>query len=523
MTIYVSPHRDVAISSMPLTRFVLEDAARFGDKPAMIDGPSGRTLGYAQLLVSVRRLAAGLAKRGLQKGDVVGVYAPNVPEYPVVFHGVVSAGGVLTTANPLNTVEELAHQLEDAGARYLVTVPSLAVRALAAARQAGVVEVFTLGEADGCTPFTTLLDDMAADEVPIDPANDLAVLPYSSGTTGLPKGVMLTHRNLVANVCQIAAVEPLGPSDTLIGVLPFFHIYGMTVIINFALRVGATVVSMPRFDFEQLLQLMQKYRVTRAYLVPPIILALAKHPLVDAYDLSALRVIMSGAAPLGLETQRAATERLGCVVKQGYGLTEASPGTHFTPDDGNRPGSVGLVMPNTQCIVAELDTGRPLAPGEDGELWIRGPQVMRGYLGNPKATAAMLDAHGWLHTGDVGHADSDGYFYVVDRVKELIKVKGYQVAPAELEAVLVSHPAVAEAAVIPSTDEEAGEVPKAFVVLRTAGRQPAPEELLVYVAERVAPYKKIRRLELVDAIPRSASGKILRRVLIDQDRLRQPD
>jgi acyl-CoA synthetase (AMP-forming)/AMP-acid ligase II len=274
---------------------------------------------------------------------------------------------------------------------------------------------------------------------------------------------------------------------------------------------------MPRFDLEEFLRLLQDQRITRAYVAPPIVLALAKHPLVDKYDLSELKSIFSGAAPMDASLERACAERLDCEVIQGWGLTETSPvvtTNHNTPG-GPRPGSVGVPLPNTEMRVVDPATGADVSRGETGELLVRGPQVMKGYLNAPEATAAMLDPDGWLHTGDLGMVDEQGYVFIVDRVKELIKYKGLQVAPAELEAVLLSHPKVADAAVVRFPDEEAGEVPKAFVV----AREPVdPGELMAYVAERVAPHKKIRQVEFVDEIPKAASGKILRRLLMDRDR-----
>jgi acyl-CoA synthetase (AMP-forming)/AMP-acid ligase II len=262
---------------------------------------------------------------------------------------------------------------------------------------------------------------------------------------------------------------------------------------------------------------MQDYRVTLAHLVPPIVLALSKHPSVDAFDLSSLRMIFSGAAPLGAELARECSERLGCDVVQGYGMTETSPVTHICTPERNKAGSVGVCAPNTECKVVSVETGEELCEGERGEICVRGPQVMKGYLNCPEATARTIDAEGWLHTGDVGYADADGFFYVVDRAKELIKFKGLQVAPAELEAVLLAHPSVADAAVIPSPDEEAGEVPKAFVVVRE-GHGLTEAEVLGFVAARVAPYKKVRRVEFVAQIPKSPSGKILRRLLVERER-----
>ena len=521
-----SPFPDIEIPDMPFTDFVLARAGDDRDKAAFIDGPSGRTITYAQLVESVRGLAAGLAERGFGKGDVFAHYAPNLPEYAVAFHGVATAGGVNTTANTLLTSDELGAQLVDSGARLLVTVPELLEKATAAAERAGVEEIFVYGEAVGATPFASLL--RVGDEPPrvrIDPASDLVALPYSSGTTGLPKGVMLTHRNLVANICQSTYPESKVKTDDeyarerAIAVLPFFHIYGLVVIMNIPLYRGATVVTMPRFELAEFLRVIQDYRITRAWVVPPIVLAMAKHPLVDEYDLSSLEYVNSGAAPLSAELEVACGERLGCHMQQGYGLTETSPVTHWVSDKlaGTMPGSIGPALPNTECRIVDIATEEDVPDGESGELCIRGPQVMKGYLNNPEATAHALDADGWLHTGDVARLDEDGSLWIVDRIKELIKYKGYQIAPAELEALLLTHLAIADAAVIPLRDEEAGEIPKAFVV--PSGSITA-DEVTQFVAERVAPYKKVRAVEVVNEIPKSASGKILRRLLIDRERNR---
>jgi acyl-CoA synthetase (AMP-forming)/AMP-acid ligase II len=516
--IVLSPHPDVTIPDVALHDFVLEGAMGRADQAALIDGPSGRTLSYGQLAGGVRRVAAGLAARGFAKGDVFAIYSPNVPEYALAFYGVSAAGGVNTTISPLYTVDELVRQLTDARARFLLTVPPFLPKALEAAGRSGVEEVFVLGEGEGATPFADLLT--AGDtppEVDIDPASDLVVLPYSSGTTGVNKGVMLTHRNLVANLCQGTPTLLADEGERLIAVLPFFHIYGLVVLMASALSRGSTLVTMPRFDLEEFLRLLQDQRITRAYVAPPIVLALAKHPMVDKYDLSALKSVFSGAAPLDASLERACTGRLGCDVIQGWGLTETSPvvTTNYNTPQGPRPGSVGVPLPNTELRVVDPATGADVSRGETGELLVRGPQVMKGYLNQPEATAAMLDPDGWLHTGDLGTVDEHGYVFIVDRVKELIKYKGLQVAPAELEAVLLSHPEVADAAVVRFPDEQAGEVPKAFVVARNPVD---PEELMAFVAERVAPHKKVRRVEFVDEIPKAASGKILRRLLMDRDR-----
>ncbi len=509
----------IEIPNQPLAAYVLEHASGRGDKSAILDGTSGHGLSYAQLAASVARVAKGFALRGLKKGDVVAIYSPNLPEYAPAFLGVATLGGICTTASPLYTSEELARQLRDAGARFLVTVPGFLDKAVEAAAQASVEEIFVFGECDGASPFQSLLDnDGDAPEVAID-LEDLVALPYSSGTTGVQKGVMLTHRNLVANLVQTeqALEGALDANDTVLGVLPFFHIYGLVVVMNLSLRVGASIVTMPRFDFAECLALMERRRVTVAYLVPPIVLGLSKHPRVEDHDFSSLRWILSGAAPLGKDVTEACVKRLDCALIQGYGLTETSPVSHCGEmrNGTMRAGSVGPCVPGTECKIVDVETGEELGPDERGEIWIRGPQVMKGYLGRPDATKQCIDEDGFFHSGDIGYTDEDGHFFIVDRLKELIKYKGMQVAPAELEAVLLTHPSVSDAAVIPKADEDAGEIPKAFVVL---GDAIDPNEILEFVASRVAPHKKVRAIEVVDVIPKSPSGKILRRVLVERER-----
>jgi acyl-CoA synthetase (AMP-forming)/AMP-acid ligase II len=514
--IYKGPAVDVPDTS--LTSFVLERAARLGDKPALIDGLTGRQLTYRALADGVDRVASALRRRGFRKGDVFAIFSPNLLEYPIAFHAVASLGGIITTVNSLYTPREVRDQLRDSGARFLLTVPAFMDRASEAIKGLPIDEIFTFGEAEGTTPFEDLIAQTPGSfSADIDPGQDVVALPYSSGTTGIAKGVMLTHRNLVANVLQAEDRIHLHEGERVLGVMPFYHIYGMTVVMNLALHKGATVVTMQRFELEPFLRVLQDHRVERAYVAPPIVVALAKHPLVDKFDLSSVSLVFSGAAPLDDNLAQACARRLNCKVNQGYGMTEASPATHLVSDDieWTKVGSIGPVVPGTECKVVDVVSGAELGPGVDGEILIRGPQVMKGYLNNPAATAQILDKDGWLHTGDIGHADPDGDFYVVDRVKELIKYKGYQVPPAELEAILLTHPAVADAAVIPSPDEEAGEVPKAFVVLKGLV---TPEALMQFVAERVAPHKKVRLVETIDEIPKSASGKILRRKLVERER-----
>lgn len=523
--VFRSPYPDVAIPDVSLAPFLLRHAERLHEKPALIDAVTGSGYTYGELAVAVRQVGTNLTRRGFAKGDVLALYCLNSPEYVVAMLGVWSVGGVVTTANPLLTADELHRQLEDAGAVLLLTAPELMGKATAAAKGTAIRELLTVGEAEGATPFAALLaGDAEAMEVPIVQVgpDDLAAIPYSSGTTGFPKGVMLTHHNVVANCCQFQPVGLVSEDDVLINAMPFFHAAGWAILFHMGLANGCTIVTLPRFDLGPFLSACQEYRVTSTLLVPPCVLALAKQPTVDQYDLSSLRTIFVGAAPLAEGVARECRARLGCIIQQVYGLTETSPFTHGNPVETatSKLASVGVCVANTECKVTDVATGAEVGPKQEGEICVRGPQVMRGYFKHDTATVGAIDAEGWFHTGDVGYADEAGYVYVVDRVKELIKYNAYQVAPAELEAVLLTHPAIADAAVIPSPDEQAGEVPKAFVVLNDGANAPAPEEILAYVAERVAPYKKVRRIEITDQIPKTSSGKILRRVLVERERER---
>ncbi|SDY40048.1 Acyl-CoA synthetase (AMP-forming)/AMP-acid ligase II [Modestobacter sp. DSM 44400] len=526
---FASRYPDVEIPELSVPQFVLAGAADRADAPALIDGLSGETITHGQLAAHVDRFAAALHARGLRKGDVVAVLCPNTIWYPVVFHGIAAAGCVTSPINSLYTPDEIAFQLKDSGAKVLVTISMFLDRAQAAVEKQPVDEIVVLDGAEGHASLLDLLgSDAPSVSIDIDPATDLVTLPYSSGTTGLPKGVMLTHRNLVANVSQSRPLAGVvDGEERIIAVLPFFHIYGLTVLMNQGLQWGGAVVTLPRFDLEQFLRVIQDHKITRAFVAPPIVLALAKHPLVDSFDLSSLRSITSGAASLDESLAQAAQDRLrkgadsGVTVGQGYGMTELSPVSHTTPEVGLEPagtgptpkGSVGYAIPNTECRLIDPATGEDAGSGERGELWVRGPQVMSGYLNNAQATADTLDAEGWLHTGDVAVVDDEGRYTVVDRVKELIKYKGYQVAPAELEAVLLGHPEIADAAVIGVLERDSGEeLPKAFVV-RVPGSELTGDGVKSFIAERVAPHKKIRLVEFIDAVPKSAAGKILRKDL----------
>jgi len=524
-----SPFPDVEIPDTSLFEFlfgaVAEDEQLAGSV-ALIDGSTGAQTTYGELVGQVNALAGALAQRGFGPGDVAGILCPNLPAFVSVFHGILRSGGTATTINSLYTPGEIASQLSDAKATYLFTISLFLPQADEAAAKVGLApeNIVVIDGSPEVAPERTSLRELLGTgapppEVTIDAASHLAVLPYSSGTTGKAKGVMLTHRNLVANVAQDGSLLSLSDDDRLLAVLPFFHIYGMSVLMNASLWRGATIVTMPRFDLADFLRVISEYRATYVFIAPPVAVALAKHPMVDEYDTSSLKMVFSGAAPLDAELGRKVAERLHCKVRQGYGMSELSPVSHSIPDDREDIplGTVGLTIPNMECKIVDSATGEEIEIPEEGtsapgELWCKGPNVMLGYLGNSEATAETLDSDGFLHTGDVATVSAEGYVSIVDRVKELIKYKGYQVPPAELEALLLTHDGIADSAVIGVNDADGEEIPKAFVV-RQPGAELSEEDVMSFVASKVAPYKKVRRVEFIDAIPKSAAGKILRKDL----------
>jgi acyl-CoA synthetase (AMP-forming)/AMP-acid ligase II len=535
---FASPHPDVEIPNKSVFDALFDgitDADRA--KTAAIFAPTGEELSYGELIDRAEGIAGALAARGIGKGDVVALLAPNHPAFLWTFHGILRSGATATTINALFTPTEIAKQLTDSRAKMLITVSLMAPQALEAAKQVGIADDSVVildgeGAASGNPNALDLLGAGApAPAVSFDPAEHLAVLPYSSGTTGNPKGVMLTHRNLVANVAQIDPIQGTTADDKVMAILPFFHIYGMTVLMNSSLLNRSTLIIMPKFDLVQFLESIQNHRATFAFIAPPVAVALAKHPLIDQYDLSSLRTIVSGAAPLDQELGQSVAKRLDITMLQGFGMSELSPVSHIIPADGGVAiagtavplSSSGWPIANTENKLVDPQTGDeiPLPPAgsgidvlsEPGELWVKGPNVMAGYLNNAEATAETLDADGYLHTGDIAQADSTGLVYIVDRLKELIKYKGYQVPPAELEALLLTHPKIADAAVVGAIEEGSGEeVPKAFIVAQPDAELTA-DEVIQFTAERVAPHKKVRQVAFIDAVPKSAAGKILRKEL----------
>ncbi|GJN11852.1 hypothetical protein PR202_ga30083 [Eleusine coracana subsp. coracana] len=517
-----------------LPEFVLAGSEAYADKVALVEAaPGGRSYTYGEVARDVARFARALRSVGVRKGHVVVVALPNLAVYPVVSLGIMSAGAVFSGVNPRALASEIKKQVEDSEAK-LVVADAVAFHKV---KDAGV-PVIGIGDAESMPDGTISWDELlaAADRtgagvVALDPVqqSDLCALPYSSGTTGVSKGVMLSHRNLVSNLCS--SMFSVGPEMegqvVTLGLMPFFHIYGITGICCSTLRHKGTVVVMDRFDLRTFLRALVHHGVVFAPIVPPVMLAMVKSPVADEFDLSslALRSVMTAAAPLAPDLLAAFQKKFpGVQVEEAYGLTEhscvtlthaaaAKPG-EVGPAQVSKRNSVGFIVPNLEVKFVDPDTGRSLPKNTPGELCVRSQGVMQGYYKKKEETERTIDAKGWLHTGDVGYIDDDGDVFIVDRIKELIKYKGFQVAPAELEAILLSHPSVEDAAVFGLPDEEAGEIPVSCVV-RRRGAEETEADVMAFVAERVASYKKLRRLRFVDVIPKSVSGKIMRRQLRD--------
>jgi long-chain acyl-CoA synthetase len=508
----------------PANRFVhdiiLDSCRRFPEKTAIVDCSCGRRLTYAEYGDLIESLAHGLIAAGLKPGELVAIFLANSWEFCAAYHAITLAGAVPTLLNPTYREREVRFQLENSGAVFLITdapfITGVDLSGLSDLRR-----VYTTRNPHlGADAFDLLLRPVARHALPslASPNEVLAALPYSSGTTGLPKGVMLSHYNLVANVFQLLGPQgaEIRQNDALLCFLPLYHIYGLNVGLNPVLTAGGTLVLMPRFNVPQLFALLTSERVTAILVVPPALNALAQAAEAGQFPSDhCVRWVKSGAAPLAPELPRRFTALTNILVTQGYGMTEASPVTHigFLEPGLYNPESIGQPVAQTDCRVLD-DNDHEVAPGERGELVMRGPQFMLGYWKEPQATAAAM-RDGWYWSGDVVTRDQNDFYYVLDRRKEMIKYKGFPVAPAEVEAVLLEHPAVRDCGVVARPDAAAGEIPCAFVVLRD-GNPPSTaldEALRAFVADRLTHYKQPREIRFVDAVPRTASGKILRREL----------
>lgn len=500
----------------------------------------GKRTSYRELGQQIDRFAAALVRKlGIRPGDRVGIILPNCPQNVIATVAAQRVGAIPVQFNPMYVAREIAHQLHDSGCRVLITLDLFWPKV----QEAGVVDRYIVTGVPDALPFplnllfplkqkappvppgaairfTDMLRESAEgfQPAPVEPNTDPAVLIYTGGTTGVSKGVVLTHANLNANIGQI--MEFLQPGDrhhTVLAVLPMFHSYGYTAAVGFALASGATAVLVPKFDAREVLKLIQKHRVTTLPGVPTIYTALLKDPELNKFDLTSIEFCVSGAAPLPLELLKRFESITGAKILEGFGLTECSPVTHQNPLNGKRvPGSVGLPYPDTEVRIIDMNTGADLPIGQEGELLIRGPQVMKGYWNRPEETAAVLK-DGWLYTGDIGRMDEEGYLYIVDRIKDMIIAGGFNIYPREIDEVLYAHPAVLEACAVGIADEYRGETVKAFVVLKP-GAAATEQEILEHCKGQLAAYKRPHSVEFMPELPKSLVGKVLRRVLVEREK-----
>ena len=529
---------EIDLPEVPVYQALFDQAARHPERTALIF--MGKRISYRELVGMIDRFAAALQKRyGIRKGDRVGIILPNSPQNVIATVACQRIGAIPVQFNPLYVSREIAYQVRDSGSRVMITLDLFWQKV----REAGGAEAyiwtgvqdflnFPLNylyrlkakppriPASDAVHFVDLLQESPDGlQIPaVQPEEDLAVLLYTGGTTGVSKGVMLTHFNITSNIAQIREWLSLDESrhHTVLCVLPMFHSYGFTAAVNMGLAHGCTLILVPRFDAGDLLKTIAKYRPTLFPGVPTMYIGLLNHPDMAKYDLSSIELCVTGAAAMPVDLLQKFEQVTGATIMEGYGLTESSPVTHANPRVGRRvPGSVGLPYPGTDVRIVDLETGADLPPGGEGEVVIKGPQVMKGYWNRPEETAATLK-DGWLHTGDIGRLDEDGYLYIVDRKKDMIIAGGFNIYPREIDEVLYQHPAVLEACAVGVPDAYRGETVKAFVVLKP-GAQATEQEILDFCRERLAAYKRPRSVEFLPELPKSTVGKVLRRVLVERE------
>jgi len=540
------PH-SIDYPHVPLFHLLDEATRKSPQNPAIIY--FGREISYGELDELSQAFAAALHELGVRKGDRVSINLPNIPQFVIAFYGTLRLGAIVVQTNPMYTERELIELITDSGAETMVTLDLLYPRARAVRAKTGLKRLILTSVGDFLPPLKRLLYPLKArvegkhvdlrvrgaefhnfsgllrrgrgrrpPEVELDPEEDIAILQYTGGTTGTPKGAMLTHKNLVANVFQSRSwyLRAEEGKERILAVLPFFHVYGMTVAMNMAIALASTMILLPRFQIDEVLKTINEYQPTIFPGAPTIYVAFNSHPQIKRYKVDSIKECISGSAPLPVEVKRRFEELTGGRLVEGYGLSEASPVTHCNPLDGRDiPGSIGLPFPDTEAKIVDLQTGEELEVGQVGELVVRGPQVMKGYWNRPEETAQALKG-GWLHTGDIAKMDEQGYFYIVDRAKDMIIASGYNVYPREVEEVIYQHPKVAEVAVIGVPDPYRGETVKAFIVPR-AGEELNEEEIIHFCREHLAAYKVPKLIEFRETLPKSAVGKVLKRELRQEE------
>ncbi|XP_052807546.1 uncharacterized protein LOC128241441 [Mya arenaria] len=519
----MSGHSKLTLDDIPVInmgQFLLDRMKTFGDSVAIVDGTTEEETSYRKLAMEVESAASGLQAFGVQKNDVICVVSPNHPDYLVAFYATTLIAGTFQPVNPMYTKDDIVKVFKQCKSKFIMTTSELLPKVKEASAEFPTIKIIMFGESPGYTSFRSLFDHSHGPYVSpdIDPKSDVAALMSSSGTTGFPKAVRMTHYSIVANTLQQRCAGLNTSADTLVVFLPFFHAYGLYLVSYYAHHLGARLVVMSMFEPDKYLYLIEKYKPNLLQVVPPVMVLFSKYPKVANYDLSSVTQIICGAAPLSKEIEDTVKTKLNIqCIHQGYGMTEVGV-THLNGRDNSRYKSVGKLLPLVEMKIVDVDSGRIMGVNEEGEIWVKGPQLSLGYHELPEQTRELFTPDGWARTGDIGYEDEDGFLFVVDRLKELIKYKAFQVAPATLEDILLRHDAIADVGVVGMLDVDAGELPRAYVVLK-AGRTLTEQDVLTFVADQVAPHMKLRGgVEFVQEIPRTASGKILRKSLRERAR-----